>query len=74
MYTLHCNICLCLQWVPEITHHCPKTPFLLVGFETDLRDDPETIKSLCDAQCTDSRDCLNYGILIEALIEGMIMG
>ena len=39
-----------MQWVPEITHHCPKTPFLLVGLETDLRDDPETIKSLRDAQ------------------------
>lgn len=28
-----------LQWVPEITHHCQKTPFLLVGTQVDLRDD-----------------------------------
>ena len=35
-----------LQWVPEITHHCPKTPFLLVGLEIELRDDPEIIEKL----------------------------
>uniref|UniRef100_A0A8C6S513 Cell division cycle 42, like n=1 Tax=Neogobius melanostomus TaxID=47308 RepID=A0A8C6S513_9GOBI len=26
-------------WVPEITHHCPDVPFLLVGTRTDLRGD-----------------------------------
>ncbi|CAO2584794.1 Cell division control protein 42 homolog [Lemmus lemmus] len=25
------------KWVPEITHHCPKTPFLLVGTQIDLK-------------------------------------
>lgn len=35
-----------LQWVPEITHHCPKTPFLLVGTQIDLRDDPSTTEKL----------------------------
>ncbi|XP_062397928.1 cell division control protein 42 homolog [Sardina pilchardus] len=34
------------KWVPEIAHHCPKTPFLLVGTKTDLRDDPSTIGKL----------------------------
>ena len=34
------------QWVPEITHHCPKTPFLLVGTQVDLRDDAATIEKL----------------------------
>merc|ERR1712096_356165 len=24
------------KWVPEITHHCQKTPFLLVGTQIDL--------------------------------------
>ncbi|XP_051518654.1 cell division control protein 42 homolog isoform X3 [Myxocyprinus asiaticus] len=33
-------------WVPEITYHCPKTPFLLVGTQIDLRDDPSTIERL----------------------------
>ena len=39
-------LCLALQWVPEITHHCPKTPFLLVGTMIDLRDDAATIEKL----------------------------
>ena len=34
------------RWVPEITHHCPKTPFLLVGTQIDLRDDLCTIEKL----------------------------
>nr|XP_040144988.1 cell division control protein 42 homolog [Ictidomys tridecemlineatus] len=34
------------KWVPEITHHCPKTPFLLVRTRIDLRDDPSTIEKL----------------------------
>ena len=34
------------QWVPEITHHCQKTPFLLVGTQVDLRDDATTIEKL----------------------------
>ena len=35
-----------LKWVPEITHHCPKTPFILVGTMIDLREDSEVIKKL----------------------------
>jgi cell division control protein 42 len=34
------------QWVPEITHHCQKTPFLLVGTQVDLRDDTSTLEKL----------------------------
>eukprot|EP00729_Bicosta_minor_P013660 gene13660-15005_t len=34
------------KWVPEITHHCPRTPFLLVGTMQDLRDDPTMIGKL----------------------------
>ena len=32
--------------MPEIKHHCPKTPFLLVGTQADLRDDPATCEKL----------------------------
>lgn len=35
-----------MQWVPEITHHCQRTPFLLVGTQIDLRDDVATIEKL----------------------------
>merc|ERR1712223_615898 len=34
------------KWVPEITKHCPKTPFLLVGLKTDLREDDATLNKL----------------------------
>ena len=36
--------------MPEITHHCPKTPFLLVGTQIDLRDDQDTIEKLSKAR------------------------
>ena len=38
-------MCVC-QWVPEISHHCPRTPFLLVGTQVDLRDDSNTVDKL----------------------------
>ncbi|PJF17712.1 Ras-related C3 botulinum toxin substrate 1 [Paramicrosporidium saccamoebae] len=36
------------KWVPELQHHCPGTPFLLVGTKLDLRDDEETISKLSE--------------------------
>ncbi|XP_072339068.1 rho-related GTP-binding protein RhoG-like [Scyliorhinus torazame] len=36
------------KWHPEVTHHCPDVPMLLVGTKKDLRNDPETIKKLKD--------------------------
>ena len=27
------------RWYPELNHHCPETPILLVGTKEDLRDD-----------------------------------
>ena len=32
--------------VPEIKHHCPNTPFLLVGTKVDLRVDRATLDKL----------------------------
>ena len=34
--------------MPELQHHCPGTPFLLVGTKLDLRDDTETIQKLSE--------------------------
>lgn len=39
-------IFILLQWVPEISHHCPRTPFLLVGTQVDLREDSNTVEKL----------------------------
>lgn len=32
--------------MPEMSHYCQETPFLLVGTQTDLRDDPSTGEKL----------------------------
>ena len=30
------------KWYPEVSHHCPNTPVVLVGTKLDLRDDQDT--------------------------------
>eukprot|EP00835_Amoeboradix_gromovi_P006688 NODE_844_length_3753_cov_0.286535.p2 type:complete len:137 gc:universal NODE_844_length_3753_cov_0.286535:1272-862(-) len=34
------------KWHPEVNHHCPGVPCLLVGTQVDLRDDAGTIDKL----------------------------
>ena len=34
------------KWKPEIAHHAPGVPFILIGTKTDLRDDPKIIAEL----------------------------
>lgn len=34
------------RWAPEISHFCTNAPFLLVGTQTDLREDPGQIQQL----------------------------
>ena len=35
-----------LRWYPEVSHHCPGVPILLVGNKMDLRDDPVVVQQL----------------------------
>lgn len=34
------------KWHPEIIHHCPEVPIILVGNKIDLRDDPSVLEHL----------------------------
>ena len=34
------------KWWPEVSHHCPNTPVILVGTKLDLRDDPKTLEKM----------------------------
>lgn len=36
------------KWHPEISHHNPSTPFLLVGTKYDLLNDPSTLAKLAE--------------------------
>lgn len=36
------------KWYPEIKHHCPDAPMILVGTKIDLRDDRETLTCLAE--------------------------
>jgi GTPase SAR1 family protein len=37
---------LLTKWFPEISHHAPNTPCILVGTKLDVREDRETIEKL----------------------------
>lgn len=51
------------KWYPEVRHHCPATPIILVGTKLDLREDKETIERLKDkklAPITYPQVCFHY--------------
>jgi len=35
-----------LRWHTELKHHCPETPYILVGTKLDLREDPQALETL----------------------------
>lgn len=36
------------KWFPEVSHHCPSTPILVVGTKIDLRSDSDTVTRLAE--------------------------
>ena len=55
------------KWVPEITHHCPKTPFLLVGTQSDLRDSQDA-PALALKEKVRTAVCITHPLLIPCLL------
>lgn len=49
---LKCAVSFSPQWYPEVRHHCPNTPIILVGTKIDLRDDKDTIEKLKEKKLT----------------------
>ena len=49
------------KWYPEIRHHCPTTPCLLLGTKIDLRDDQHILEHIN-----------NIGTTMVSYEEGMI--
>ncbi|XP_022536126.2 ras-related C3 botulinum toxin substrate 1-like [Astyanax mexicanus] len=41
-----------LKWYPEVSHHCPNVPFLLVGTKMEEREDPTVLKKLKEQKLT----------------------
>ncbi|KAF9895593.1 Rho GTPase protein rac1, partial [Lobosporangium transversale] len=39
-------------WAPEIKHHAPNVPTILVGTKLDLRDDKDTLEKLNEKKMT----------------------
>uniref|UniRef100_A0A2K5HM08 Ras homolog family member Q n=1 Tax=Colobus angolensis palliatus TaxID=336983 RepID=A0A2K5HM08_COLAP len=50
------------EWVPELKEYTPNVPFLLIGTQIDLRDDPKTLARLNDMEekpiCVEQRQKL----------------
>ena len=40
------------KWFPEVHHHCPGVPCLIVGTQVDLRDDPQVRDKLAKQRMT----------------------
>ncbi|XP_033629921.1 ras-related C3 botulinum toxin substrate 1-like [Asterias rubens] len=57
------------KWAPEVRHHCPQAPIILVGTKLDLRDNQETIDKLRERNLSPIK--FNEGIQMNKEIGGV---
>ena len=64
---------LAKKWIPEVKHFCPNTPVILIGYKTDLRNDPNTLLQLTEIKqepiSLQMGEQLAYNIKAEIYIE-----
>jgi len=50
------------RWIPELKHHCPEIPILLVGTKTDIRDEtnPDHLKASDGHKLVKKLNAVNY--------------
>ncbi|KAJ5066111.1 hypothetical protein M0811_03444 [Anaeramoeba ignava] len=53
------------KWIPEIQHHCTNVPFILVGTQSELRDDFQTINKLSQKGLSPISYQQGFGLSIE---------
>ena len=53
------------KWHPEIQHHAPGVPFILVGTKSDLRDDEETLERLREKRLAPVEEGRAHGLIQE---------
>jgi small GTP-binding protein len=73
------------KWYPEVNHHCPSTPIILVGTKLDLRNDTDTIQQLRSREqapitfsqglaMMDEISAIKYiGLLVEILFSNILL-
>ena len=53
------------KWIPEVHHHCPDAPIILVGTKADLREDPDELARLeAKGEKVVNEEQVNYGVLL----------
>ncbi len=57
------------KWIPELRHHAPHTPFVLLGTQTDLRDDPVIVSCVARQLLRCLCQSANYLLQLSALNE-----
>lgn len=57
------------KWYPEVRHHCPNTPIILVGTKLDLREDKETNEKLKEKKLS----AVNYPLKCKTPSDGLSM-